>query len=158
MSPAYRGARGTFRKVLNRLTAQGVVLHDQVRRTHSYRLNSEHLATNRSGDARMVARAVAPGREDALTVEQRNCGTAVTAGRMSMARLGMHSNTGNHSEALALLKRAERGSVRHLSTLLNLKNKAACTYQNPTAAELKKMVRSAEHLVEVARRAVAARG
>lgn len=32
------------RKVLNRLTAQGVVLHDQVGRTHTYRLNTEHLA------------------------------------------------------------------------------------------------------------------
>lgn len=33
-----------IRKVLNRLTAQGVVLHDQVGRTHTYRLNTEHLA------------------------------------------------------------------------------------------------------------------
>lgn len=33
-----------IRKVLNRLTAQGVVIHDQVGRTHTYRLNTEHLA------------------------------------------------------------------------------------------------------------------
>lgn len=33
-----------IRKVLTRLTAQGVVLHDQVGRTHTYRLNTEHLA------------------------------------------------------------------------------------------------------------------
>lgn len=33
-----------IRKVLTRLTTQGVVLHDQVGRTHTYRLNSEHLA------------------------------------------------------------------------------------------------------------------
>ncbi|GAA4663311.1 nucleotidyltransferase domain-containing protein [Gordonia humi] len=33
-----------IRKVLNRLTAQGVVLHDEVGRTHIYRLNAEHLA------------------------------------------------------------------------------------------------------------------
>lgn len=33
-----------IRKVLNRLTAQGVVLHDEVGRTHTYRLNTEHLA------------------------------------------------------------------------------------------------------------------
>jgi hypothetical protein len=33
-----------IRKVLTRLTAQGVVLHDQVGRTHTYRLNAEHLA------------------------------------------------------------------------------------------------------------------
>lgn len=34
-----------IRKVLTRLTAQGVVLHDQVGRTNTYRLNTEHLAT-----------------------------------------------------------------------------------------------------------------
>jgi hypothetical protein len=33
-----------IRKVLNRLTAQGVVLHDQVGRTNTYQLNTEHLA------------------------------------------------------------------------------------------------------------------
>lgn len=33
-----------IRKVLTRLTAQGVVLHDQVGRTNTYRLNMEHLA------------------------------------------------------------------------------------------------------------------
>ena len=33
-----------IRKVLSRLTVQGVVLHDQVGRTRTYRLNPEHLA------------------------------------------------------------------------------------------------------------------
>ena len=33
-----------IRKVLTRLNAQGVVLHDQVGRTNTYRLNTEHLA------------------------------------------------------------------------------------------------------------------
>ncbi|MCR8899722.1 nucleotidyltransferase domain-containing protein [Gordonia sp. GONU] len=33
-----------IRKVLNRLSTQGVVLHDEVGRTHTYRLNTEHLA------------------------------------------------------------------------------------------------------------------
>ncbi len=33
-----------IRKVLTRLTAQGVVLHDQVGRTNTYRLNTEHVA------------------------------------------------------------------------------------------------------------------
>lgn len=33
-----------IRKVLIRLTTQGVVLHDQVGRTNTYRLNTEHLA------------------------------------------------------------------------------------------------------------------
>ncbi|GAB91817.1 hypothetical protein [Gordonia rhizosphera] len=73
-------------------------------------------------------------------------------------RLGVHSNTGSHSEAVALLKRADSGSERHLNTLLNLKNKAACTHQDLTSAELKRMIRAAEHLVEAAKLAVAARG
>ncbi|TYQ10714.1 UNVERIFIED_ORG: hypothetical protein L601_002100000400 [Gordonia westfalica J30] len=73
-------------------------------------------------------------------------------------RLGVHSNTGNHSEAVALLKRADSGSERYLNTLLNLKNKAAYTHQNLTPGELTKMSRAAEHLVEAAKRAVAARG
>lgn len=33
-----------IRKVLTRLTAQGVILHDRVGRTNTYRLNTEHLA------------------------------------------------------------------------------------------------------------------
>ena len=70
-------------------------------------------------------------------------------------RLGVHSNTGNHNEAVALLKRASSGSERHLNTLLNLKNKAAYTHQDLTSAELKKMNRAAEHLVESARRVLA---
>lgn len=73
-------------------------------------------------------------------------------------RLGVHSNTGNHSEAVALLKKADSGSERHLNTLLNLKNKAAYTHQDLTSAELKRMMRAAEHLVEAAKQAVAARG
>ena len=73
-------------------------------------------------------------------------------------RLGVHSNPGNHAEAAALLKRADSGSERHLNTLLNLKNKAAYTHQHLTSAELKRMTRAAQHLVEAARLALASRG
>ncbi|MEV0355947.1 hypothetical protein AB0H71_07760 [Nocardia sp. NPDC050697] len=73
-------------------------------------------------------------------------------------RLGVHSNTGHHGEAVALLKQADSRSERHLSTLLNFKNKVAYTHQDLTPAELKKMNRAAEHLVEAAKHAVAARG
>ena len=38
------GSGEGIRKVLTRLTAQGVVLHDQVGRTNTYQLNTEHLA------------------------------------------------------------------------------------------------------------------
>ena len=86
---------------------------------------------------------------------QRNCDSVVTAGRLSKA---IDSNTGNHSEAVALLKRADSGSERHLNTLLDAKNKAAYTHQDLTPAELKKMNRAVEHLVEAVKQAAAARG
>lgn len=86
-----------------------------------------------------------------------NAGIAA-ADVLCCVRLGVHSNTGNHSEAVALLKRADSGSERHLNTLLNFKNKAAYTHQDLTLAELKKMNRAAEHLVEAAKQAAAARG
>lgn len=40
-------------------------------------------------------------------------------------RLGAHSNSGTHSDAVTLLQRASRGTEKHLNTLLRLKNKAA---------------------------------
>lgn len=67
-------------------------------------------------------------------------------------RLGVHSTTGNHSAAVALLKRADSGSERYLNILLNLTNKAAYTHQNLAAAELTKMSRAAEHLLEAAKK------
>jgi hypothetical protein len=71
-------------------------------------------------------------------------------------RLGIHSSGGSHAEAANLLSKADKGSERHLSTLLSLKNKAAYTHQSLSAAERKKMNRAASHLVEAAKRAVAA--
>jgi hypothetical protein len=70
-------------------------------------------------------------------------------------RLGMHSSSGIHSDAVTLLKTADRGSERHLSTLLGLKNKAAYTHQALSTNECKKMNRAASQLVEAAKRAVA---
>lgn len=101
------------------------------------------------------------------SISERRCPTAVdlyvdagiaASDVLCCVRLGVHSNTGNHNEAVALLKRADSGSERHLNTLLNFKNKAAYTHQDLTSAELKKMNRAAEHLVEAAKQAVAARG
>lgn len=70
-------------------------------------------------------------------------------------RLGMHSSSGNHTDAVTLLRTADKGSEKHLSTLLSFKNKAAYTYEDISIAECKKMNRAASHLVEAARRAVA---
>jgi hypothetical protein len=122
---------------------------------------------------------------------QRDCDSAVTAGRLAKAneffdaaehvevempsaagdlyvdagiaaadviccvRFGVHSNTSNHNEARALLMKADRGSERHLATLLGLKNKAAYTHESISNAECKKMHRAADHLLETAKRAVA---
>ena len=70
-------------------------------------------------------------------------------------RLGTHSSSGTHSDAVTLLRTADRGSDKHLSTLLGLKNKAAYTHQDLSTAECKKMNRAASYLVETAKRAVA---
>jgi hypothetical protein len=102
---------------------------------------------------------------------QRDCDSVVTVGRMSKAteffdaadHLGeeMPNAAGDlyvdAGIAVAPLKRADNGSERHLSTLLNLKNKAAYTHQDLTSAELKKMNRAAEHLAEAAKQAMATR-
>ena len=73
-------------------------------------------------------------------------------------RLGVHSSGGTHSEAVSLLARAHKGSEKHLSTLLGLKNKAAYTHQALSTAECRKMNRAASHLLEAAKRAVASAG
>lgn len=73
-------------------------------------------------------------------------------------RLGVHSSSRTHSDAVSLLKRADNGSEKHLSILLGLKNKAAYTHQTLSAVERKKMNRAASLLVETAKRAVASTG
>ena len=70
-------------------------------------------------------------------------------------RLGVHSSSGTHNDAVTLLASADKGSGRHLSTLLGLKNKAAYTHHSLSTVECKKMNRAASHLVETAKRAVA---
>jgi hypothetical protein len=73
-------------------------------------------------------------------------------------RLGKHSSSPTHSEAVTLLETADKGSVKHLSTLLGLKNKTVYTHQALSTAECKKMNRAASYLVEAAKRAVASAG
>ncbi len=73
-------------------------------------------------------------------------------------RLGVHSSSGAHSEAVTLLATAQRGFEKYLNTLLNLKNKAAYTHQSLSDAERKKMNRAASFLVEAAKQAVASSG
>ena len=73
-------------------------------------------------------------------------------------RLGRHSNTGSHHEAITLLNQADPGSDKHLNTLLGLKNKAASTHQALSATECAKMNRAAAHLVDKARLSAASVG
>jgi hypothetical protein len=72
-------------------------------------------------------------------------------------RLGKHSKSDNHSEATALLAQADKGLVKHLNTLLGMKNKAAYAAEALSATECKKMHRAATHLVDAAKLATASR-
>jgi hypothetical protein len=73
-------------------------------------------------------------------------------------RLGQHAVGENHTEAVLLLKQADRDVEQHLRNLLNLTSKAAYTETPVTVAEHKKARRSAETLVEAARRTSATSG
>jgi hypothetical protein len=68
------------------------------------------------------------------------------------SRLGRYAIGENHHEAVALLRQADDTLERHLSTLLGVKSKVAYTHESATATERKKARRSAEALVEAARR------
>jgi hypothetical protein len=67
-------------------------------------------------------------------------------------RLGMHSSSESHREAVALLEKAEPHVEKHLGTLLGLKSKVAYTHLPPSTDDCKKASRTAENLVEAARR------
>jgi hypothetical protein len=71
------------------------------------------------------------------------------------ARLGVYAAEVSHSEAVALLGRADSGLEKHLRTLLNVKSKVAYTHQSATSDDRKKSRRAAEALVEEARRIAA---
>lgn len=67
------------------------------------------------------------------------------------ARLGLHATGDNHAEAVALLKKADASSHRHLATLLGLKTKAGYSHTPASAADVKKAAKAAAQLVEDAR-------
>jgi hypothetical protein len=67
-------------------------------------------------------------------------------------RLGKHSTSENHHEAVALLEEAQPDVAKHLRTLLSLKSKVAYTHHPPSKDDCKKANRAAENLVEAARR------
>jgi hypothetical protein len=68
------------------------------------------------------------------------------------ARLGQHARGEDHSEAIALLGKADSGSAKHLRALLSVKAKAEYSHSSVAATDTKRAVRAAEALVETARR------
>lgn len=68
------------------------------------------------------------------------------------ARLGQHAQGDDHSEAVALLGKADSGSAKHLRALLSMKTKAEYSHSSVTTTATKRAVRAAEALIETARR------
>jgi hypothetical protein len=99
-------------------------------------------------DAAVLVEEIAPNAAVDLFVD---AGIAA-ADVICCARLGAYAAGESHSEAVALLEKAEPGMAKHLRTLLGLKSKVAYTHQPVTAGERTKASRAASHLVEAARR------
>jgi hypothetical protein len=72
-------------------------------------------------------------------------------------RPGKHASSGNHSDAVALLDKADRDNAKYLRTLLRQRNKVAYTHEPLSDAECNQMNRAASRLVEAAKLAVTAR-
>jgi hypothetical protein len=68
------------------------------------------------------------------------------------ARLGQYAQGEDHSEAVALLGKADSGSAKHLRVLLGMKTRAEYSHASVTASDTKRAIRAAEALVETARR------
>jgi hypothetical protein len=66
-------------------------------------------------------------------------------------RLGRYANGQNHSEAVRLLESTDRGSAKHLQTLLGMKTKAGYSYLSPSKAERARAERAMNALLETAR-------
>ncbi|NQX17444.1 DUF4129 domain-containing protein [Rathayibacter sp. VKM Ac-2857] len=67
-------------------------------------------------------------------------------------RLGRYSPTGSHSEAVALLRRADPDAAKHLERLLSLKTKAGYSARPISATEAQGALRAYRELLTRARR------
>lgn len=63
------------------------------------------------------------------------------------ARLGRHSTSDNHRDALALLADADPDRERHLQTLLGMKTRAGYGHEALSRADLKKAERAMDSLL-----------
>lgn len=70
-----------IRKVVNRLAAQGVVLQDEVGRTHTYRLDAEHLAAEPIRALAGCTRRSSDGSNGTWTGGGRRCATPRSSDR-----------------------------------------------------------------------------
>lgn len=68
-------------------------------------------------------------------------------------RLGKHASGDNHSEAIALLAKVDKGKAKDLSVLLGLKTPASYGAGKSTVDDGKRARRSAERLVAAAKTA-----
>jgi hypothetical protein len=76
-----------------------------------------------------------------------------TADAICCRRLGRHSATDDHQQALALLEKAGdvgKAARGHLETLLSIKDKAQYEEVDPTVTEAKRAIRAMRSLLEFA--------
>lgn len=67
------------------------------------------------------------------------------------ARLGEHAAGDSHSDAVALLRRADSDAAKNLKVLLDLKTQAGYSALRTTPQNLTRALRAATHLVDAAR-------
>ncbi|WP_208545103.1 hypothetical protein [Rathayibacter sp. VKM Ac-2760] len=89
---------------------------------------------------------------DAFTTMAVHAGIAASD-VICIRRLGRYSPTGSHSEAVALLRRADPDAAKHLERLLSLKTKGGYSARAITAAEAQSAQRAHRELLARARRA-----
>jgi hypothetical protein len=67
------------------------------------------------------------------------------------ARLGEHAQSENHHDAVALLKKADDSSARHLEILLRMKTRISYGHTSASHDDQKKAQRAVDALIKTAR-------
>jgi len=103
-----------------------------------------------------VARDVADLADEAQEVSDAYVTLLVHAGIAAAdviccARLGEYAQGSNHNEAIALLKKADPDSARHLETLLKMKTRVGYGHTPASQVDLKKAQRAGDALLKTAR-------
>jgi hypothetical protein len=103
-----------------------------------------------------VARDVADLGEEAREIADAYVTLLVHAGIAAAdviccARLGEYAQGSSHNEAVALLKKADPDSARHLETLLKMKTRAGYGHTPASPDDLKRAQRAGDALLKTAR-------